>query len=81
MASMKKESLEERLERIRKKNEEIEKKHQETERDRLLAKVQGALVDCKASDDDWPKGHKYDKLDFTYDVPADKLEAEKGKFI
>ncbi|XP_063701011.1 transcription factor mef2A-like [Culicoides brevitarsis] len=78
MASMKKESLEERLERIRKKNEEIEKKHQETERDKLLAKVQGALVDCKASDDDWPKGHKYDKLDFTYDVPADKLEAEKA---
>lgn len=101
MASLKKESLDERLERIRKKNEvtsnrilktqvkififfifmffqELEKKHQETERDKLLAKVQGALVDCKASDDDWPKEHKFDKLDFTYDVPADKLEAEKG---
>uniref|UniRef100_A0A336LQ45 CSON000166 protein n=1 Tax=Culicoides sonorensis TaxID=179676 RepID=A0A336LQ45_CULSO len=77
MATLKKESLDERLERIRKKNEELEKKHQETERDRLLAKVQGALVDCKANDDDWPKEHKFDKLDFTYDVPADKLEAEK----
>lgn len=79
MTSVKKESLDERLERIRKKNEEIEKKHQEAERDRLLAKVQGALVETKSCADDWPKEHKYDKLDFTYDVPADKLEAEKGK--
>lgn len=43
--------------------------------------MQGALVDCKATDVDWPKEHKYDRLDFTYDVPADKLEAEKGKYF
>lgn len=75
----KKESLEERLERIRKKNEEIEKKHQEAERDRMIAKMQNACVEIKPSADDWPREHKYDKLDITYDVTEFQLEAEKGK--
>lgn len=74
----KKESLEERLERIRKKNEEIEAKHKLAERDRMIAKMQNALVDTKPSADDWPREHKYDKLDITYDVSESQLEAEKA---
>lgn len=76
--AVKKESLEERLERIRKKNEEIEAKHKAVERDRMIAKMQNALVDMKPSADDWPREHKYDRLDITYDVPESQLEAEKG---
>lgn len=76
---VKKESLEERLERIRKKNEEIEKKHEEAELDRMIAKMQNACVEIRPSADDWPREHKYDKLDITYDVPESQLEAEKGK--
>lgn len=80
-SSIKKESLEERLERIRKKNEEIEKKHQIAETDRLVAKMQNALVEIKPTSDDWPKEHKFDKLDITYDVPESTLEAEKGELL
>lgn len=86
-----KESLEERLERIRLKNEEIEKKHREAEADRIRALKVGcrvtthssttinecnsppfqdnAMVEVKSpKHEDWPKAHKYDTLEFTYDV-------------
>lgn len=67
------ENLEQRIERIRKRDEEIEQKHREAEADRLAALQANAMVKTSApNDDDWPKAHKYDKLDFTYDVdPAD----------
>lgn len=63
-----KENLDERIERIRKRNEELEKKHREAEEDRLMALKDNAMVKTKMpTDNDWPKGHRYDTLDFTYD--------------
>lgn len=71
------ESLEERIERIRKRDEEIEKRHKEAEADRLAALQANAMVKMTApNDDDWPKAHKYDKLDFTYDVKSDNTETD-----
>jgi hypothetical protein len=68
------EDLEERIARIKKRNEEIEKKHREAEADRLMALKENAMVAIKPpKDDDWPREHKYDKLDFTYDVDKEKL--------
>lgn len=68
------ENLEQRIERIRKRDEEIEKKHREAEADRLAALQANAMVKttAPADDDDWPKAHKYDKLDFTYDVKCEQ---------
>lgn len=64
------ENLDERIERIRKRNEELEKKHREAEEDRLMALKDNAMVRTKQPvDNDWPKGHRYDTLDFTYDQP------------
>lgn len=81
------ENLEERIVRIRKRDEEIEKKHRAAEEDRLLALKHNAMVKTKSpTDDDWPKGHKYDSLDFTYDQNEqqddDKVskKSEKEKF-
>lgn len=81
------ENLEERIVRIRKRDEEIEKKHRAAEEDRLLALKHNAMVKTKSpTDDDWPKGHKYDSLDFTYDQNEqqddDKMskKSEKEKF-
>ncbi|XP_037042040.1 GATA zinc finger domain-containing protein 10-like [Bradysia coprophila] len=81
------ENLEERIVRIRKRDEEIEKKHRAAEEDRLLALKHNAMVKTKSpTDDDWPKGHKYDSLDFTYDQneqPDDEKSSkktEKDKF-
>lgn len=82
------ENLEERIVRIRKRDEEIEKKHRAAEEDRLLALKHNAMVKTKSpTDDDWPKGHKYDSLDFTYDQneqPDDdkssSKKSEKEKF-
>lgn len=82
------ENLEERIVRIRKRDEEIEKKHRAAEEDRLLALKHNAMVKTKSpTDDDWPKGHKYDSLDFTYDQndqPDDEKssskKSEKDKF-
>lgn len=69
------ENLEQRIERIRKRDEEIEKKHREAEADRLAALQANAMVNITApTDEDWPKEHKYDKLDFTYDVKPDELD-------
>lgn len=69
------ENLERRIQRIRERDEEIEKKHREAEADRLTALKMNAMVKIKSTpDDDWPRAHKYDKLDFTYDVK----EAEVG---
>lgn len=66
------ENLEQRIERIRKRDEEIEKKHREAEADRLAALQANAMVKTSApNDDDWPKAHKYDTIDFTYDVNTD----------
>lgn len=75
------ENLEQRIERIRKRDEEIEKKHREAEEDRLAALQANAMVKTSApdDDDDWPKAHKYDKLDFTYDVKTDIAEDENKK--
>lgn len=73
-----KESLEERLERIRLRNQEIEKKYREAEEDRLRALKDNAMVEVKSpKHEDWPKEHKYDTLDYTYDVdPALLQEAQ-----
>lgn len=74
------ENLEQRIERIRKRDEEIEKKHREAEADRLAALQANAMVKTTApSDDEWPKAHKYDKLDFTYDVKNDNAESDEKK--
>lgn len=68
MANLQAENLEERMERIRKRNEELEKKYREAEEDRLMALKDNAMVEIKPpKDEDWPREHKYDKLDFTYD--------------
>lgn len=74
------ENLEQRIERIRKRDEEIEKRHREAEADRLAALQANAMVKTTApADDDWPKAHKYDKLDFTYDVKSDNTESDDAK--
>lgn len=75
------ENLEQRIERIRKRDEEIEKKHREAEADRLAALQANAMVKttAPADDDDWPKAHKYDKLDFTYDVKCEPSDGEEKK--
>ncbi|XP_055640134.1 uncharacterized protein LOC129777717 isoform X2 [Toxorhynchites rutilus septentrionalis] len=82
------EDLEARIARIKKRNEEIEKKHREAEADRLMAMKENAMVEIKPpKDDDWPREHKYDKIDFTYDLDADALaeleekKKEKNAFI
>lgn len=82
MTTIAKENLDERIERIKKRNEEIEKKYREAEEDRLMALKKNAMVEIKPpkDDKDWPKAHKYDKIDFTYDVKPEKLEElEKQK--
>ncbi len=72
------ENLEERIVRIRKRDEEIEKKHRAAEEDRLLALKHNAMVKTKSpTDDDWPKGHKYDSLDFTYDQNEQQPDDDK----
>lgn len=74
------ESLEARIERIRERDEEIEKKHREAEADRLAALQANAMVRTTApKDDDWPKAHKYDKIDFTYDVKTDDADDANKK--
>lgn len=74
------ENLEQRIERIRKRDEEIEKRHREAEADRLAALQANAMVKTTApADDDWPKAHKYDKLDFTYDVKCDQIDGDEKK--
>lgn len=74
------ESLEARIERIRERDEEIEKKHREAEADRLAALQANAMVRTTApKDEDWPKAHKYDKLDFTYDVKTDDVDDANKK--
>lgn len=75
------ENLEQRIERIRKRDEEIEKRHREAEADRLAALQANAMVKttAPADDDDWPKAHKYDKLDFTYDVKCDQIDGDEKK--
>lgn len=74
------ESLEARIERIRERDEEIEKRHREAEADRLAALQANAMVKTTApKDEDWPKAHKYDKLDFTYDVKADDVDESNKK--
>lgn len=82
------EDLEARIARIKKRNEEIEKKHREAEADRLMAMKENAMVEIKPpKDDDWPREHKYDKIDFTYDLDEDALaeleekKKEKNAFI
>lgn len=69
------------MERIRKRNEELEKKYREAEEDRLMALKENAMVEIKPpKDEDWPREHKYDKLDFTYDqveLPADDESSPK----
>lgn len=76
------ENLEQRIERIRKRDEEIEKRHREAEADRLAALASNAMVKTTApADDDWPKAHKYDKLDFTYDVKSDNTGTDADKKI
>ncbi|XP_053693258.1 uncharacterized membrane protein DDB_G0293934-like [Sabethes cyaneus] len=82
------EDLEARIARIKKRNEEIEKKHREAEADRLMAMKENAMVEIKPpKDDDWPREHKYDKIDFTYDLDANALaeleekKKEKNAFI
>ncbi|CAO1354125.1 unnamed protein product [Diamesa hyperborea] len=61
-------NLDERMERIRIKNEELEKKHAIAQADLKTAKEEGSLVTQKVNVEDWPKQHKYDTLEFTYDV-------------
>lgn len=74
------ENLEQRIERIRKRDEEIEKRHREAEADRLAALQANAMVKTTApADDDWPKAHKYDKLDFTYDVKCEQTDTDVTK--
>lgn len=78
--NMREENLDERMERIRKRNEEIEKKHREAEADRMAALQANAMVKTTApTDDEWPKEHKYDKLDFTYDVKTDNIDETNKK--
>lgn len=73
------EDLEARIARIKKRNEEIEKKHREAEADRLMAMKENAMVEIKPpKDEDWPREHKYDKIDFTYDLDADALAELEG---
>lgn len=74
------ENLEQRIERIRKRDEEIEKRHREAEADRLAALQANAMVKTTApADEDWPKAHKYDTLDFTYDIKSDDTDADEKK--
>lgn len=74
-----KESLEERIERIRLRNEELEKKHRAAEEDRIRALKDNAMVEVKSpKHEDWPKQHKYDTLDFTYDLVDKEKEAEEA---
>lgn len=72
------ENLDERIERIRKRDEELEKKYREAEEDRLNALKDNAMVRTGViKDEDWPRAHKYDKLDFTYDQkPEPEPESE-----
>lgn len=57
------------------KNEEIEKKHREAEEDRLMALKHNAMVTIKSPrSEDWPEEHKYDKIDFTFDVGEERQE-------
>lgn len=75
-----KESLEERLERIRLKNEEIEKRHREAEEDRHRALQDNAMVEVKpVKHEDWPTQHKYDTLDFTYDVDPEAVVQQETR--
>lgn len=74
------ETLEARIERIRELDEEIEKKYREAEADRLAALQANAMVKTTApKDEDWPKAHKYDKLDFTYDVQGEDGDESNKK--
>lgn len=82
------EDLEARIARIKKRNEEIEKKHREAEADRLMAMKENAMVEIRPpKDEDWPREHKYDKIDFTYDLDDEALaeleekKKEKNAFI
>uniref|UniRef100_A0A182JUC1 Uncharacterized protein n=1 Tax=Anopheles christyi TaxID=43041 RepID=A0A182JUC1_9DIPT len=82
------EDLEARIARIKKRNEEIEKKYREAEEDRLRAMKENAMVEIKPpKDDDWPREHKYDKIDFNYDLDESTLaqleerKKEKNAFI
>lgn len=71
------ENLDERIERIRKRDEELEKKYREAEEDRLNALKDNAMVRTGViKDEDWPRAHKYDKLDFTYDQKPEPVEPE-----
>lgn len=80
--NIREENLEERIERIRRRDEEIEKKHREVEADRLAALEANAMVKTTApSDNEWPKEHKYDKLDFTYDVKDDEGDEDSKKTV
>lgn len=75
------ENLDERIERIKKRNEELEKKHREAEEDRLAALKDNAMVQTKMpTDNEWPKGHRYDSIDFTYDQKdeSDKDDSKKS---
>lgn len=71
------ENLERRIQRIRERDEQIEKKHREAEADRLTALKMNAMVKIKPSSDEeeWPRAHKYDKLDFTYDIDKDDSDS------
>uniref|UniRef100_A0A182JN26 Uncharacterized protein n=1 Tax=Anopheles atroparvus TaxID=41427 RepID=A0A182JN26_ANOAO len=82
------EDLEARIARIKKRNEEIEQKYREAEEDRLRAMKENAMVEIKPpKDDDWPREHKYDKIDFNYDLDPETLaqleekKKEKDAFI
>ncbi|XP_053675298.1 transcription initiation factor TFIID subunit 1-like [Anopheles nili] len=82
------EDLEARIARIKKRNEEIEKKYREAEEDRLRAMKENAMVEIKPpKDDDWPREHKYDKIDFNYELDENTLaeleerKKEKNAFI
>ncbi|XP_052899441.1 hornerin-like [Anopheles moucheti] len=82
------EDLEARIARIKKRNEEIEQKYREAEEDRLRAMKENAMVEIKPpKDDDWPREHKYDKIDFNYELDENTLaqleerKKEKNAFI
>ena len=78
-ANIREENLDERIERIRKRDEEIEKKHREAEADRLAALQADAMVKTRQPvADDWPKAHKYDKLDL-YDSIHNPAENNNDK--
>lgn len=84
MSNVQGENLDERIERIRKRNEELEKRYKEAEEDRLMALKDNAMVAIKPpKDEDWPREHKYDKLEFTYDQvqPEEVEDTENGKFL